>query len=249
MKIMEQEPNEQQLIYLKRKKSLIIIVIGFIIAILVTIGFIYYLIENVYPEEQSQFNNDMSESKSLIDLSERELNQLAPLMKEDLNGTDDSMGSFTNNASVTSCDFWKDKSYGEVSTDFGDGLAGTLSLRGRVIQRVQDASWQEGKQVTVVYLSISDQENSSEQVFYDHYFKMAQGGNAINRIEGEELLIRLGAIENSELITTADISIEIKDRILSLIDKTHTIQLNLTIPIYPGSSVGDNFSFACFISK
>jgi len=256
---MEQEINQQQFNKLEQKsggktKDLIFMgVISSILSALITGGIVYLALNNTYLEKQNQLNNQISELQIQIDLlkKQNETAQSSSVIKQDQTNNADSIPYFTNDIAVTSCDFWKDRTYGKVYTDIGDrnDAAGTLTIKGRITQRIENASWEEGKKVTKVYLVFSDPVNSSQQVFYDHYLEMAQGGNSINRADGQQLLFRLGIKENLELITSADISSELKNRILSFIDKTDTMQLKLTIPIYEGRAVGDDFSFACLISE
>lgn len=255
---MEQEINQQQFNQPEQKsggkmKNLIFVgAISSILGALIVGGIVYFVLNNSYSEKQNQLNNQVSELQSQIDLlkKQNETTQLPSAIEQDQTNNTDSVPSFTDNTAVTSCDFWKDRTYGKVYTNVeGNDAAGTLAIKGRIIQRVEDASWEEGKKVTKVYLVFSDPVNTSQQVFYDRYLKMAQGGNSINRAEGQQLLFRLGIKENSELATSVDISDELKNRVMSFIDKADTIQLKLTIPIYRGRSAGDEFSFACLISE
>jgi outer membrane murein-binding lipoprotein Lpp len=255
---MEQGTNQQQFNQPEQKsggkmKNLIFVgVISSILGALIVGGTVYFTLNNSYLKKQDQLNNKISELQSQIDLlkKQNEKTQTPLAVEQDQTNNTDSVSSFTNNSAVTSCDFWKDRTYGKVYTDVeGSDAAGTLVIKGRIIQRVEDAAWEEGKKVTKVYLVFSDPVNTSQQVFYDRYLKMAQGGNSINRAEGQQLLFRIGIKENSEIITSADISNELKNRIMSFTDKADTIQLKLTIPIYGGRSVSDGFSFACLISE
>lgn len=160
--------------------------------------------------------------------------------------------SFTNNPAIKTCDFWKNKTYGKVHTDIeGDDAAGTLEIQGRILSRVENAAYDsdtEGK-VTQVYLTFSEPTNDSQQIFYDHYMATARPNNSINETDGEQLLFRLGLKENFDLTTSADISDSLRKRLVSLIDKTDSVRLKITIPIYPGMGVGDDFSYACDISE
>lgn len=255
---MEQEINQQQFSQPGQKsagktKNLIFIgAISSILGALIVGAIVYIVLNNSYSEKQTQLNNQISILQNQIDSLKKqsETTQLPSVIEQDQTNGANFIPSFTNNPAVTSCDFWKDRVYGKVYTDVeGSDAAGTLAIKGRIIQRVENASWEEGKKVTKVYLVFSDPINPSQQVFYDHYLKMAQGGNLINRADGQQLLFSLGIKENSELTTDADISNELKDRLISFIDKTDIIQLKFTIPVYVGRSGGDESCFACAISE
>ncbi len=242
---MEQEVNQKLLDEsIQEKRHLKHIILALFVSItLIYIGLVYIVLNNSQSEKPNQPQNQIVESED--DLIEKRVSE----ENEPENNENNRAYLYINNSSVTSCEFWKDKIFSNVETMYGEDLAGTAIIKGFIKEQVQNAAWAEGEKVTIVYLVLSEPLGSQEQLFYDHYFKMAKRGNAINRVNQDQLYIRLGAKEDDQLITTADISIETKDRILSLIDTTNTIQLNLTIPIYPGSSVGDSSSFACFISE
>ena len=155
--------------------------------------------------------------------------------------------------SLTDCNFWKDKKFGkvdsyEIKTSPKDA-AGSLVLKGRVVQRVKDAAFSDnGEQVTQVYLVFDNPINDEQKIYYDHYSELA-GRNGVNTVDNQKLFFSLGVIENSELKTSANISEKIKNHIVSSIDKDNLVQLKLTIPIYRGTGVTDYFSFACDISE
>lgn len=255
---MEQEINQQHFNQSEQKsggkmKNLIFVgAISSILGALIVGGIIYFVLNNSYSGKQTQLNNQISALQNQVEelKKQNEVTQPPSTIKQDQTNNADSIPSFTNNPAVTSCAFWKDRTYGKVYTDVeGNDAAGSLEIKGRIVQRAEDASWEEGKKVTKVYLVFSDPINTSQQIFYDRYLEMAQGGNSINRADGQQLLFRLGIKENSVLTASANISDKLKDRIISLADKTDTIQLTLTIPVYGGRGVGDEFSFACDISE
>lgn len=161
--------------------------------------------------------------------------------------------SDNNINALTDCNFWKYKKFDKVDPysvkTSAREVAGSLVLKGHIVQRVEDASFSDnGEKVTKVYLVFDNPVSDEQKIYYDHYLALTKI-NGINSIDGQKLLFRLGIIKDSKLTTSADISEELKNRIVSSIDKDNLVQLKLVIPIYPGGGVGDNFSFACDISE
>jgi hypothetical protein len=180
-------------------------------------------------------------------------NQVSDPQQQVKNQNTNSSTPSIDNSEVSSCDFWKDKDYQESNSNNSmvsvKDKAGSLIVQGQILQRIEDASFEEDKKVTKAYLVFYNPVNEAQQLFYNYYSANVANGNGINRVDDQKLLFRLGIIKDSKLITTANISDELKNRIVSLIDTDNTIQLKLIIPIYNGGGVGDDFSFACDISE
>ncbi len=255
---MKQETNQQKFNQSEQKskgeiKNFIYVgVVGSLLGALLVGGVAYVVLSNSYLENQAQPTSQVSTLQNHIETLEtpdktaQSSTTVTPVRAVDT----DSIQSYTNNPSVTTCDFWKERTYENVYTDIeGNDAAGTVSITGRIVQLVEDASWVEDKKITKVYLVFSHPTSASQQVFYDHYMAIVQGGNGVNRFNGQQLLFKLGTKEGSGLATSADISNELGNRLISLIDKTDTIELKLTMPIYGGRGVGDTFSFACEVSE
>ena len=191
-------------------------------------------------------------NKTKID-NEGPKNQVSNLQQQVKNQNTNSSTSFIENPEVSSCDFWKDKDYQEVNSNNSmvsvKDKAGSLIVKGQILQRIEDASFEEGKKVTKVYLVFYNPVNEAQQLFYNYYSANVANGNGINRVDDQKLLFRLGIIKDSKLMTTANISDELENRIVSLIETDNAIQLKLIIPIYNGGGAGDDFSFACDISE
>lgn len=191
-------------------------------------------------------------NKTKID-NEESKNEVSGLGQQVKNQNTNSSTSSIDNPEVSSCDFWKGKDYQEAnsysSLASAKDKAGSLIVKGQILQRIEDASFEEDKKVTKVYLVFYKPVNEAQQLFYNYYSSNAANGNGINRIDDQKLLFRLGVIKDSKLITTANISDELNKRIVSLIDTNNDIQLKLIIPVYYGGGAGDDFSFACDISE
>lgn len=237
-------------------KTTRIILLTILITGLVIVGGIYYYHSQKAKNEQNEFKKQTTiPQKKTPDLKEAVTTGVKDTAKETTITTEDettnSIPSFTNNPAVTTCDFWKNQTYGNVHTDIeGDDAAGTLEIQGRILSRFEKAAFSDtGAKVTKVYLTFSKPASNSQQIFYDHYMAVAERNNFVNRIDGEQLLFRLGFKENSSLTSSANISNNLRNRLVSLIDTMKTVRLKITIPIYPGMGVGDDFSFACDISE
>lgn len=160
--------------------------------------------------------------------------------------TENINASPTIDPEIFTCDYWKDKNYD--NNEF-DSPAGTLTVSGTIIKKIEDKVFAEDEKVTKIYLVVSEPKEYPQKSFYENYRKLVEKHNSINDMEGQKLLFNLGILEDSELVSSSDISNELKNRIISLIDKNETVNLVLTIPAEAGHSVGDDFSFACAISE
>lgn len=255
---MEQESYHHEPVQLEpkseggRKNLIIFAAVGFIVGAAVGGWIVYLKLDGFYSAKQLQLSSQLSQLQQKNNTLEKQ-NKNSPTPatpKQDPITATDPIPSFSDSPAITTCDFWKDRPYEKVHTDIeGDDAAGTLSLKGQIVQRLEEASWKEGEKVLNVYLLISDPTDKPQQVFYDRYMEMVQRNNSINRDSGKQLLFRIGIKEDSKLVTSANISNKLSNRLLSLIDTPETVQLKLTIPIYGGGGVGDYFSFACDISE
>ncbi|MFA5000061.1 MAG: hypothetical protein WC545_01750 [Patescibacteria group bacterium] len=229
-------------------KKLLAIVLIIVFTGVGVVGAYYY--QNQKSEKrQNEFNNQISALQT----------QLAELKTEPMAEDKDNTMQFTvqeltsiglfpsiDSPILTTCAFWKNIIYSPINTN---DAAGTLEIEGQILERIGNATWDEEKQVTRVYLLLSDPVNDQQKKFYDHYMAMAQDGNGINKTDNQQLLFRLGIKENTTLTTSANISNELRSRLISLIGKNDVIKLKVTIPYYPGGGVGEKFSFACDISE
>lgn len=228
---------------------------GFIIFILssLVVGLsVYFTLNNLYLNEKKSLDKQITDLRSQVEiLKEKErANSFSISTMSDTSVNSGPTYKYEDSPEITTCDFWKDKTYGKVQTDIErNTTAGTLSVKGTVIQRIEDAAWAENKKVTKVYFVFSSPSNSSQQIFYDKYVGLVNAGNSVNDLDGEQLLFNIGSRVNSNLISDSYVSDELKNRIVSAIDKDEIMNLKLTIPIYGGTSVGDNFSFACEIAE
>lgn len=154
---------------------------------------------------------------------------------------------------INSCAYWKDKDYQEVdsynSMSSVKDKAGSIVVKGQILQSIEDDPFEEGKKVTIVYFVFYNPDNVAQQLFYNYYSANVANGNGINRIKDQKLLFRLGILNDAKLITSANINAELSNRLVSLIDTGNSTQLKLVIPIYNGAGAGLDFSFACDISE
>lgn len=255
---MNQEVNQQSK-HMNKKNWITLSAIGVILGALIAGGIVYFSLNNSYLESRAQFLNKISMLQQQIKGLEKESEPMELLTPEDEQKSKQDEDSYfipsfdIDNPDITSCSFWKDRIYGQVDShesmaEVNDG-AGTLFVEGKIVQRIEDASWEDNKKVTKVYLVFSDPVNDAQRFFYSYYSLLATKGNGINRIDGQQLFFRLGFKEGSELISSSVISEELKSQIISLIDQDKDIKIQLTIPIYHGGGVGDEFSFACEIAE
>lgn len=224
----------------------------FILSSLVVGLAVYFALNNLYLNEKKLLDKQITDLRNQVEiLQEKErTNSFSISTVSDKSLNNDPTYNYIDNPEITTCDFWKDKTYGKVSTDIErNTTAGTLSVKGTVIQRIEDAAWAESKKVTKVYFVFSSPTNDTQQIFYDNYVGLVNAGNSVNDLEGKQLLFNIGSRVNSNLISDSYVSDELKSRIVSAIDKSEIINLKLTIPIYGGRSVDDNFSYACEIAE
>lgn len=152
----------------------------------------------------------------------------------------------TTDLAIFTCDYWKDKNY--ENNEF-NSPAGTLTVSGTIIKKIEDKVFTEGEKVTKIYLVISEPKEYPQKSFYEYYLKLVEKQNSINDKEDQKLLFNLGTLEESNLVSDSNISNNLKNKIISLVDRNEFIRLKLTISIPQGRTVTDIFSFACNISE
>lgn len=152
----------------------------------------------------------------------------------------------TINQEIYTCDYWKNKKYD--NNEFYSP-AGTITVNGLIVKRVRDKSWVEGEKVTKIYLAVSKSEDNTQKLFYETYRNLVVRQNSVNETDGQLLLFNLGTLEDSKLVSDSNITNDLKNKIISIIDKNESIRLKITIPIQYGTSVTETFSFACQISE
>ena len=151
---------------------------------------------------------------------------------------------------AVSCDYWSDKTFGRVNSGVtGPIAAGTLTLIGplRKVSENVAVAFDESQRETVdfVYLVIVPPNAESQKTFYDYFMDLIAQGNGINKKDGQNLLFRLGIIENGKFVTTANVSDAVAKEIVARAERGEEASLNITIPHYPGSDAPKHFSFAC----
>lgn len=142
----------------------------------------------------------------------------------------------------------EDPSYTIVEEDFTEeSRAGEAEVAGDITTDSFDLF---GEQYMGVYLAVNEDEVSgTSEEFYNHYLSLAEGGNTINTITGDNtLLFKLGLLDDGDSVsTTSNISelarVEIESRLAG--QEEGEISLALQIPDYIGSEPPANFSFAC----
>ncbi len=144
----------------------------------------------------------------------------------------------------TFCSKWKDIEFATINKE-----AGSVDVTGTIITKLENAPFVENEKVTNVYFVVSklEIEDENQQLFYNYYMKKVKNGNAINDVDGENLLFKLGIIEEEKLISTSEISDNLKSQIISIANTGDSINLRLTIPVYEGGGAPASFSFACEI--
>lgn len=149
------------------------------------------------------------------------------------------------------CSFWSDKEYGNYNVPIDKVCGtGTLKVAGKIIKKTEQASWaEEGVKVDKIYLAVNEYSKDPEKSFFDCFYKLVKDGNTVNDADGEQLLFKIGILQNNKLISSASITEDLKLLILENIGSSNTLDLILSIPQYEGAGVGDEFSFACKIAK
>ena len=123
--------------------------------------------------------------------------------------------------------------------------SGIINIKGQIITFPFTLNDQK---LTGVYIKVKPYDEQSQE-FYNHYVNGIERGNTINKKDGTELLFRLGILDNNSFTTFANISSSTKNDIEKLLDSGKNTELRLSIPIWAGSGVKPNFSFACSIEK
>jgi len=100
-----------------------------------------------------------------------------------------------------------------------------------------------------IYLSVSPFEGLLPQAsFYSYFSNMADYGNTINDKDGQNLLFKLGLLENGRISSTANISPLAEAMIFEVLDSSGEVTLKIEVPLYVGAGAPENFSFACAVS-
>lgn len=148
----------------------------------------------------------------------------------------------TINQEIYSCDYWKNKVFDETQFNYP---AGSLIVNGSIVKKDGIKYFSEDEKITRVYLVVSEQKENPQNLFYEYYREIVEKGNIVNIMEGQKILFKIGMIENSKFIPGLAMPDDLKNKIMSLIDKNETINLKITIAIPQGRSASDGESLAC----
>lgn len=128
--------------------------------------------------------------------------------------------------------------YTRVSESRG---AGTVMIEGTLVAQTRTI-W--GSTTTPVYVAVA---TSSPALFEELNKERVSRGNTVNRLEGEQLLFKVGVLENGTLRSSANISERARTAIEHAVGTNERLRFSMHIPVYEGSGAPADFTFACAI--
>ena len=149
-----------------------------------------------------------------------------------------------------SCDELSSVPLAYAFTFIGYEPIGAVTLNGKIVKKTIREPWgPEDATVDKIFYEVTTATTDNQQLFVDHYKRMAEEGNTINLVENQKLLFGLGSNKGgTEFVTTADVEPEDWKKIISYANTGKTMQLSLTISTHRVSEVGSDFIIACRVA-
>ncbi|MBD3331041.1 hypothetical protein GF354_05980 [Candidatus Peregrinibacteria bacterium] len=119
---------------------------------------------------------------------------------------------------------------------------GQFSITGEVFILNAPEPWTEDETIDYIKMKVSE---FSSPVAEKYFMDLAEKGNTINLIEGDSIIFAIGTYEDQIFKSTAEISDQLKNEIISATDSGEELTLDLTVPYFPGRGAPPEFTFAC----
>lgn len=118
-------------------------------------------------------------------------------------------------------------------TSFEDGV-GSFTMKGTVVSETAAAPFS-GEAVEYVYLVVSDDDSTA----FDYFRSYAEKNDSINKMVEGKLYFKLGVLKEGSLESSADVSQETEDKILSGLSGDGLVELTLLEEIIPAMGASE----------